>query len=336
MDINKGPVTGINIPQPSLAENPLEGTSSAGTGVTGESNTGKGIVGMSLGPPPPAGNIPISGSEILVSTVKNDDGVYGVGNNGVHGVANTATGNGILGETSGTGAGVSGKNTGSGAAIVGTSSASHGVYGTNGAGTGTNPTYGCGVRGESANGYGVYGASLTAAAVMGVGKTAGQFTGAVNVTGDITVSGSITASDVILSGADFAEDFDITVETELEPGSVVVFDEDGTVCQSDIPYNKRVAGVISGAGKYRPGVILNRTGLSREGKVPVALMGRVYCKVDASYAAIEVGDMLTTSPTPGCAMKAADPLQAFGAVIGKALSPMSGGQGLIPILVTLQ
>jgi hypothetical protein len=70
--------------------------------------------------------------------------------------------------------------------------------------------------------------------------------------------------------------------------------------------------------------------------MPLALLGKAYCKVDAQYSAIEVGDLLTTSPTPGHAMKASDPLQAFGAVIGKALRPLSAGQGVVPILIALQ
>jgi hypothetical protein len=65
-------------------------------------------------------------------------------------------------------------------------------------------------------------------------------------------------------------------------------------------------------------------------------MGKVYCKVDASYGEIEVGDLLTTSPTHGQAMKVIDPLKAFGSVIGKALRPFKEGQGLIPILIALQ
>jgi hypothetical protein len=70
--------------------------------------------------------------------------------------------------------------------------------------------------------------------------------------------------------------------------------------------------------------------------MPIALMGKVYCKVDASYGAIEVGDLLTTSSTPGHAMKANDPMKAFGSVIGKALRPLDSGEGLIPILIALQ
>jgi hypothetical protein len=65
-------------------------------------------------------------------------------------------------------------------------------------------------------------------------------------------------------------------------------------------------------------------------------MGRVYCKVDASYCPIEVGDMLTTSATSGYAMRASDPARAFGAVMGKALASVNHGRDLIPILVTLQ
>jgi len=65
-------------------------------------------------------------------------------------------------------------------------------------------------------------------------------------------------------------------------------------------------------------------------------MGKVYCKVDASDVAVAIGDLLTTSSTPGHAMKAADQRRAFGAVIGKALQPCIGVRGLIPILVTLQ
>jgi len=62
----------------------------------------------------------------------------------------------------------------------------------------------------------------------------------------------------------------------------------------------------------------------------------VFCKVDASYSPIDRGDLLTTSETPGHAMKAADPRLAFGAILGKALRPLVAGRGLIPVLVALQ
>jgi hypothetical protein len=66
---------------------------------------------------------------------------------------------------------------------------------------------------------------------------------------------------------------------------------------------------------------------------PIALFGKVFCKVDAQFSAIAVGELLTTSPTPGHAMATNDSISALGAVIGKALRPFPSGQGLIPILM---
>ncbi len=141
-----------------------------------------------------------------------------------------------------------------------------------------------------------------------------------------------------MTGADCAEEFDIAQPAEaveIEPGTVMVLDQEGGLRQSQRAYDKRVAGVISGAGDYRPAMILDRQ-QSQDNRLPVALVGKVYCKVDAQYAPIDVGDLLTTSPTPGYAMKADDPLKAFGSVIGKALRSLEAGQGMIPILIALQ
>lgn len=115
----------------------------------------------------------------------------------------------------------------------------------------------------------------------------------------------------------------------------MVLGDKGALFQSQEAYDKRVAGVISGAGDYKPGIVLDKRESSAN-RQPIALLGKVFCKVDAQFGAIEVGDMLTTSPTPGHAMKTSDPFQAFGAVIGKALRPLIEGRGLIPILIALQ
>jgi hypothetical protein len=143
------------------------------------------------------------------------------------------------------------------------------------------------------------------------------------------------SGDVILSGADCAEEFDIAAGVEIDCGTVMVLMENGSLQPSREAYDKKVAGVISGAGDYRPGLILDRHHSSKA-RLPVALVGKVYCKADAQFGPIEVGDLLTTSPTPGHAMKASDPLKAFGSVIGKALRPLEVGQAQIPILVALQ
>lgn len=141
--------------------------------------------------------------------------------------------------------------------------------------------------------------------------------------------------DIKLSGADCAENFNVLESEQIEPGMVLVVDQEGTLQQSKKAYDKRVVGVVSGARDCRPGIVLNEKH-SRDKRAPLALTGKVYCKVDAQHTPIEVGDLLTTSAIPGHAMKANDPLKAFGAVIGKALRPLKKGTGLIPILVALQ
>jgi hypothetical protein len=141
--------------------------------------------------------------------------------------------------------------------------------------------------------------------------------------------------DIILQNGDCAEDFDVSESTQIEPGTVMVLDQEGKLEPSTGAYDKKVAGVISGAGEHKPGIVLGKK-QTQDHRVPVALVGKVYCKVDAQYSAIEVGDLLTTSPTPGHAMKASDPLKAFGAVIGKAMRTLETGQGLIPMLIALQ
>jgi len=163
---------------------------------------------------------------------------------------------------------------------------------------------------------------------VGIGTTEPQEQ--LHVDGNVLVTGDIT-----LSGADCAENFDVEEAQSLEPGMVMVIDQEGTLKPSEQPYDKRVAGVVSGAGGLKPGIVLDKQE-SNEGRLPVALVGKVVCNVDARHSPIEVGDLLTTSSTPGHAMKAADPFKAFGAVLGKALRPLKGGQGLIPVLVALQ
>jgi hypothetical protein len=148
--------------------------------------------------------------------------------------------------------------------------------------------------------------------------------------GDVEVTG-----DIRLTNADCAEDFDISGAEPVEPGMVMVLGDEDSLKPSQHAYDKRVAGVISGAGDYRPGIVLDKQP-SQGNRSPVALLGKVFCKVDAGYGSIEIGDLLTTSDTPGHAMKATDLFKAFGSVIGKALRPLKEGQGLIPILIALQ
>lgn len=143
----------------------------------------------------------------------------------------------------------------------------------------------------------------------------------------------------ITGGADLSEQFDVTEQAEaVKPGMVVVIDADnpGKLALSDMAYDRKVAGVVSGAGGVQPGMLMGQRGTMADGRHSVALTGRVYCCCDASGGAIEPGDMLTTSDTPGHAMKVADYPRAQGAIIGKAMTALESGTGLVLVLVTLQ
>jgi hypothetical protein len=152
----------------------------------------------------------------------------------------------------------------------------------------------------------------------------------------LDAAGNVTfAGDVILQNADCAEEFDVDDPGELSPGTVVCIGPEARLRMSSEAYDHQVAGVVAGAHDLRPGIVLGRDP-GASGQVPVALLGRVWCKADACGGIIEVGDLLTTAATPGHAMKAADVQRSFGAVIGKALDRLTQGRGYIRVLVALQ
>lgn len=140
----------------------------------------------------------------------------------------------------------------------------------------------------------------------------------------------------IRGGADLAEPFAMT-DPAIRPGAVVVIDEDhpGQLKLSTEAYDSKVAGIVSGAGGVKPGISMTQSDRLAGGK-NVALSGRVYALVDASTAPVKPGDLLTTSATPGHAMKVTEPAQAPGAILGKAMSRLETGRGLVLVLVSLQ
>ena len=91
------------------------------------------------------------------------------------------------------------------------------------------------------------------------------------------------------------------------------------------------------ANGLQPGMVMKAGGRPHaSGEHPLAMTGRVWCLADASHGPIQRGDRLTTSPTVGHAMKAADEARAPGTVIGKAMSELREGRGLVLVLVNLQ
>ena len=152
-------------------------------------------------------------------------------------------------------------------------------------------------------------------------------------------SGHTTVSVLeITGGADLSEQFQVSAPRKPKSGMLVCIDPQNpgelTVCST--PYDRTVAGVISGAGGVKPGMLMGQNGSIADGEHPVALAGRVWCLCTAKSSAIRPGDLLTTSEEPGHGMKVTDHTRAQGAVIGKAMSSLADGHGLVLVLVSLQ
>jgi hypothetical protein len=164
---------------------------------------------------------------------------------------------------------------------------------------------------------------------LAVGKSNPQVT--------LDVAGTARVNVLEVLGADLAERFPVAASGVIEPGTVMEIDPEnpGSLRVSKSAYSPLVAGVVSGAGGLPSGTIMGNIEVSKDGPA-VALSGRVWVRCDTASGAIVPGDLLTTSSTPGCAMRVGDSALATGAVIGKAMTGLdAGGQGLVLVLVSL-
>jgi hypothetical protein len=169
----------------------------------------------------------------------------------------------------------------------------------------------------------------------------GQYIKATDSTGvskfRVTNTGRVVTTALqITGGGDLVEGFDAG-DAELAPGTVVVIDPDepGRVRESAGAYDPKVAGAISGAGGVDHGIRMGQDGVL-DGEALVAMTGRIYVRCSAENGPIAPGDLLTSAELAGHAMKATDPARAFGAVIGKAMTNLDEGTGLVLVLVNLQ
>ncbi|MGB4805665.1 MAG: hypothetical protein WBV59_23700 [Anaerolineae bacterium] len=328
--------------------NVLNGVSQTGYGVTGSTQTGY------------AGVYGASNSYGVYGLVNNADpgaGVFGRNDGGGYGVfgQNSGAGSGAFGLSS-SGTGVAGTSS-SGVGMAGTSNSSYGVtgstqtgyagvYGASSAGYGvyglisgaapraglfgrTLSGDGYGVFGQGDSGAGVFGLSATGVGVYGIstgGGYAGRFDGRVRVN-VLEIAG----------GSDLAERFQQSGTAAAAPGTVMVIDEGnaGHLKVSDAAYDTKVAGIVSGAGDVQAGLTLEQEGVL-EGDLTVAIAGRVYAQCEAHSGSIQPGDLLTTSSVAGHCMKATERTLAAGAIIGKAMTGLKSGQGLVLVLVSLQ
>lgn len=157
------------------------------------------------------------------------------------------------------------------------------------------------------------------------------------VRGNLLLESADTGAAVVElgEGLDYAEGFNLTDKNAVKPGTVLVIDTEFpgklTICNK--AYDNKVAGIAAGSNGLGSGV---RLGVGQF-DCDVALAGRVYCNVDATEAGVEPGDLLTTSATPGYAMKAVEYARGQGAILGKAMENLEKGQKKqILVLVTLQ
>lgn len=177
--------------------------------------------------------------------------------------------------------------------------------------------------------------------------------------GDLAIDGIYSAG-----GADYAELIDVEgPEDAYEPGDVLVISDevDRAVELSTAPNSTRVIGVYSADPGFIAGADTPEGQIAREeralaeagfegedglseaqiqlietsdGKIEVAIAGIVPVKVSDENGPIQRGDLLTTSSTPGVAMKATNP--QIGTVLGKAMSVLESGTGVIEVLIMLQ
>jgi hypothetical protein len=159
-------------------------------------------------------------------------------------------------------------------------------------------------------------------ASLGTLKSTTLTTGADNTSGTIQGIWTLVGSSKLQATyADIAEYYE--GDAEYEPGTVLVFGGDKEVTTTDAMNDTRSAGVVT----TNPAYVMNegQTGI----RVCIALAGRVPCKV---VGRVKKGDLLTTSSTPGYAVKATDP--KLGSIIGKALEDKDNGEaGVIQVAV---
>lgn len=149
--------------------------------------------------------------------------------------------------------------------------------------------------------------------------------------GQVAASGTstiYTGSYVIaykVSGADLAEIYYTEGMSGAPPGTLMRLDPsfEAGVKQSVSPYDPSLLGIVS----TKPGAVLGDARAKGGGHpVALALAGRVPVRVSTENGAIEPGDYLTSSSTPGVAMKATHP----GFVVAQALTGYSGaGEGVV-------
>jgi hypothetical protein len=143
------------------------------------------------------------------------------------------------------------------------------------------------------------------------------------------------------------ERFEVDPQGHYEVGDLLVIDPDSPyLVLSSEPNDTKVIGVVGPGLDYEEGELMvivfgwHGANPAEDDEENVRTVAKI--KADAGYGSIQRGDLLTTSPRPGYAMRAQAVDMAGveiyrpGTIIGKALESLDAGQGLIEIFVVPQ
>lgn len=169
----------------------------------------------------------------------------------------------------------------------------------------------------------------------------------ISLDADFLGLGRVITQEIEVTGADLAEFFKVntaSMSNAIRPGVLLSIDEDnpGDVVMTSEAYDTKIAGIISGANGVRPGLLMGGDIERQEdalpaatGEFPIALAGKAYVYANTENGPIKIGDMLTSSSSPGYAMKVNDYEKARGAIIGKAMTALDSGDGFVLVLISL-
>lgn len=249
-------------------------------------------------------------------------------------------GNGVRAEVFGGGHGLSGASQ-SHTGTEGASQSGVGVHGLSSSGPG--------VKGESNSGPG-----LLCSTIQGLNVIEARRLNQVVFV--VRQNGAVLADGPFGGPADFAEMLPVSGRASAyAPGEVLVIGPDGKLTRATEPNATNLAGVYSTDPGFVGDMRLRSRGLSAidhspsaseaeadEAWLPVALVGVVPVNASAENGAIRPGDLLTTSATPGHAMRA-EPVRIggaaihpTGAILGKALEPLESGTAKITVLLMVR
>ncbi|MDQ5952250.1 MAG: hypothetical protein QG626_377, partial [Patescibacteria group bacterium] len=311
---------------------------SGGAGGGGESsagNAGSTSNQAGGGPLPSSANASAGGGGGgTINAAGGGNAQFGGGGGGGTSTTTSGGGGGSLRGGGGGGAGANGPNrAGGNGGLAGAYTSNTGAAGGNATGTagtaGTNgnstKSGGGGGGGGVAAGAGNVGGNGGAMGGGGGGGAGAGATGQNGGNGGAGGRGEVRVWTIKGTGADLAEIYS-TTDASIMPGDVVSIDPTirAGVKKSTTPYDPNAIGIISTS----PSIVMGSIEEPGANPAVVALAGRVPVKVSIENGEIKPGDLLTSSSTPGVAMRATK----AGQIVAQAITGYAGGLEELPVV----